>query len=443
VKYVGGLAPLEFNDSGRLFRTAAERFTRISQSVSLAPPPPANGFRRLSIDDRLGNSCYAGWPRDDRELDEWLTKSYENDRNGGEDDEAWYIQALKASQAGDGIFEHPLRAGTVASNLTQQNGRRMGVALLVHGLQKQAQGQPEEFLADLRVALSLGRSLRTCSVVSALGYGQEVGRLAMAASEQWTVALQGRPDLLRAAISVIQQDDPDTPFDPRPHLLSERYLMRDQAKAPAQWLPAQLTPPGRDRERVAPLVDLIGVAWNVPWERERTRRLLGLGFEGSSRQEPPKSVIRGRPGASIFAIHGHTAAEMTENDRLLRTNRRAMILSLAIRIYEIEHGAPPASLGDLVSAGCLTALPSDPYIGDPFHYRLAVKGEKLESLAGPVGAVGAIRPPAQAELQEGQAVLWSVGPDRADSGGTNAPTRFGTLGGGRDIVFIVPRVPAK
>ena len=45
-----------------------------------------------------------------------------------------------------------------------------------------------------------------------------------------------------------------------------------------------------------PEVDLVEFSWAVPWERERTRRLLGLGFEAGTRPGAEK-FVQGRPGA--------------------------------------------------------------------------------------------------------------------------------------------------
>src|SRR6185312_5850370 len=110
VSYVSGLAPLEVNDSGRQFRTAAERYDRVAQSIVLSPDHPAYN-RRASLGDRLLNTPY-GTAEPDPDVVEWVTKVYESDQSSGEQDESWHVQASQASRDKTGIFEHPLRTGT-------------------------------------------------------------------------------------------------------------------------------------------------------------------------------------------------------------------------------------------------------------------------------------------------------------------------------------------
>jgi hypothetical protein len=463
IQYVAGLAPIDVNDSGRQMRSAAERFARASQAALQASDRPPPSRARGSVEERIVQVARTGWVDSDPELEFWLNKVYEIERGAGDPDEIWFIQAEKAgSEATVGLFEHPLRAGTTSSTVAQLNGARMGAALLAHGLQQQGQGRPEQFLTDLKTTLMLGRTLRNGSVISALVHGNEVTRAAISASNQWAIGIDNRSDLLRAAIRIWQADEPAGPFDPRPHYLAERYVMRDLAKAPSQWLQLPLTPPGRDREYAAPLIDLIGIAWSVPWERERTRRLLGIGFESGKRNRSNSELIRGRPGSNLFTLRGNnTPAEMIENDQQLRVHRRAIVLALAIRLYTSEKGTVPGTLHDLLTAGYLPNVPLDPYDDLPFRYRVSA-GEVLTAPQTPalslistgtvaVGRGGPPPPPPPTKSPEpltrtiasGQPLLWSVGLDRTDEGGRNYPTRFGVPAGGNDIVFVVPIAEAK
>ncbi len=461
--YIASLPPLEANDSGRQFRTAAERFARIAQAVPplpkqpdrISPPTP-----RGTLEERVSNIPYQGWSENDFEAQNWMQKIYELDTSAGPQDETWFEQARQAGQEkGVGLFEHPLRTGASSSLQTQANGKRMGTILLAHGLQKQAAGDPARFPAVLQSALALGRSFRNGSIVKSLDFGNEVARACLSATDRWLAALEGRPDLLRQALALLREDDPVEAFDPRPHVLAERYVMRDMAKAPGQFLPAQLTPPGTSPEQTVALVDLIGVAWSVPWERERTRRLLGVGFETGNPTRANRLLVQGRPGTSVFLIRKQSPDEMIDNDRQLRLHRRAALLALAIRLHQVEKLSTPATLDDLVAAGYLSAVPLDPYNSLPFNYRISA-GETLAPpvLPLPAGTPTAKTPstqeprviaPGQPTTQEprviarGQPILWSVGPNRTDEGGRNSPTRPGMTRGGDDIVFLVPTEPAK
>jgi hypothetical protein len=54
-----------------------------------------------------------------------------------------------------------------------------------------------------------------------------------------------------------------------------------------------------------------------------------------------------------------------------RVNCDAVIVGLALQLYFREHGRFPAALSELVQAGYLKSIPSDPFgQGEPIHYRL-------------------------------------------------------------------------
>ncbi|MDB5311448.1 MAG: hypothetical protein JWO38_5650 [Gemmataceae bacterium] len=458
VRYVAGLAPFDEKDAGRGFRTAAERFARIADGLApdRAGPPGLRGARPARIEDQIDDVARAGWPTRDPSVGDWLTRVYTADRPTGEGDETWYVLAARSARQSTGLYEHPLRTGTAAGTVTLLNGRRMGGAVVAHGLQSHAAGDPAALPDDLRTALALGQSLQNGSILVALQHGNEVVRAALAGTDHWLAALDGRPDLLRAALAAVLEDEPAGPFDPTPHLLAERYVTRELTKAPGQWLPAMLTPGGEDKEVVASVADLIALAWSVPWERERGRRLVGLGFEAGLGQEE-HNLVRGRPGSVIFNVRLQTPIELAEIDRQLRTYRRAVQLKLAVRLYQEEKGSAPPDLTALVAEKYIPVVPADPYDGLPFRYRVSA-GEELQPPPSPVAVppAGMTLPgtptplprndPPAAEptrVLRGQPVIWSVGPNRRDGGGRNPPAGPGGLGRGEDIVFLVPPPPGR
>lgn len=430
VEYVASLPPLEASDSGRFFRSAAERFAKVALIVP--PYPRASGSGpRGSLDERIANLPFQGWTAEDGEVVYWIDNLYQSDVATGDQDETWYVQAERAAlDPTAGIFEHPLRSGTTASLQTQANGRRMGLTLLNRGLVQQSRGFPGALPKNLRTTLALSRSLRKGSVVSSLNYGNELNRAGSAATDRWLERFEGHPVHLRLALDALQQDDAEPPFDPRPHLLAERFVIREFTRGPGQYLPQQLTPPGGNRELVSPVVDLIGVAWSVPWERERTSRLLSLGFEAGNSSREVRLLVRGRTGSSIFLSRKTTPTEMEESDRQIRLHRRAAMISVAVRLHQAEKQSTPKSLEELVSGGYLDSIPLDPYDGRPLRFRVSA-GETLTS------------PTQNQSIPAGQVVLWSVGPDRTDESGRTLPTHPGTMRSGPDIVFLVPPVPAK
>lgn len=95
-----------------------------------------------------------------------------------------------------------------------------------------------------------------------------------------------------------------------------------------------------------------------------------------------------------------------------QVDRTAVIVGLALQLHRREKGAFPKTLQELVSAGYLTALPPDPFgKGEPMHYR-------------------------RENTTPQQAILWSVGLDEVDDGGTPGATTDDQQSP-KDIVFKI------
>jgi hypothetical protein len=104
--------------------------------------------------------------------------------------------------------------------------------------------------------------------------------------------------------------------------------------------------------------------------------------------------------------------------------------AVALGLYQIEEGRPAQKLQDLVPKYLPTGLPTDPYSGQEYRYRISA-GEDI-------GLAGRARP--------GQGVIWSTGPDGVDHGGhfhggrlddDDARWSRGTF----DLVTVVPLWP--
>ncbi len=451
IKFVAGLPPLEQNVGGRDFKAAAEQFARLATATS-APferadgLPGAGGIRRPRIEDRLDQSLRSGWPEDDPQLGDFLDRMFV-DLPVGTEEAVWHALVATAAQRPIGIYEYPQMIGVTGTSATpMDNAKRMAVALLARGLQRQAAGDDADFLAKFRATLALSRTLRNGSIVAGFHSGAEVERLTLVALDQWLDRLPARADKLRAAADLLRSTQLPDQFDAAPYFLAERYVLREGMKAPAQWLPNLIAPPGGNLEAIATEVDLVGVAWAVPWERERTRRIVGLGFESGLPANP--KVVLGRPGTGLLIGRIRNPADLIDIDRQLCGLRRTAALKVALRAYRADHGKYPDALPDLVAGGYLRQLPADPYDENRvFGYRLAKPGDSLiippriTTDRGPgVGfgtRIGA--PPETLPLPVGQAILWSVGPDKIDQGGIHMPGGL-VIGPNRppDIVYLVP-----
>ncbi len=478
IQYVNGLSPLDDNAGRREFRTAADRYARsvaiIAPEFDRADRPPTGGGRRLRIDERLDQVPRLGWPVADPELGMWLDRVMVASPEPEEG--PWPALAASATKHPNGVFEYPQLVGVVPSReSTLENARRMSIALLARGLQRQAAGDPEAFLSFLRTTIALSRTMRTGSIINAYTTGAEIERTALLALDRWleeppmvrilqtvlapfpeasvfarvwSQQVSPSPALLRATLEVLEANETTEPFDPTPHYLAERYVLREAQKSPSQWLPLLLTPPGETPERVTHEVELIGISWAVPWERERTRRLVGLGYEmGQPSDRPaeadPRFVV-GRPGEALL-IRPRFPSELPEAERMLRSIRRAAILKLALRLFKAERGRYPEALAELTEAGYLHQLPTDPH--DETHgfgYRVVgAGGETLRAPSRPSGLPGSAGDNIVTRfIPAGQAIIWSVGPDKLDQGGKSLPIG-GPNGFTRpdDLVYIVPFGP--
>jgi hypothetical protein len=478
-----GLITFQENETGRLFRAAAEQYARAGGM----PVNPRPGARPYKLAEQVEQLRGGGFDGTKPELGEWVQAVYDADRAvpapappgaigpgapqpvpGPADAamparpavaEAWYAQALAAADPAQpvAIFEHPRLTPTTAGSATLEHGRGMAVVVLSHGLYRQTAGDPAAFPADLRTGLAVARSLRNGSITAALHRGNDVTALALAATARWLSRVDGRPELVRGVLDEVLRDEravmtrvlPDgttrkaelvttgwgEPFDQLPHQLADRYVVREQMKDPSGWLPQLVTPPGRDKNAPNPEVDLVAFAWSVPWERERTRRLVAYGLEAEYADDY-RRLTRGRPGAALLAVRPAGSGELAGLDRFLRACRRGLAVSLACRLYHHDRGSYPPDLAALVPA-YLPDVPPDPYspAGAALRYRVPAEDEYLPEPT--VGAAGKGAPP-PTRVRAGQPVVWSVGPDGVDGGGRTAPFVISTATRATDLVFVVP-----
>jgi hypothetical protein len=431
--------------------------------------------RRLRPEEKIERVPYLGWPANDPTLEAWLDRVFSVKSAAGEDP-SWHALVEAALQRPVGIFEHPQKIGTfgVAKNLVEY-ARQMSVAMLARGLQLQAHGDSAAFIAQFHAVLYLVQSMRNGSAVACLEMGNTIERVALLALDRWieylvqqqnvwlrtatapipppldpalaaqfeAAASVSQAHLLKPAIALLESFDKTEPFDSSRQYFVERHIIREALKAPGDWLPQLLALPPDNMGGTDPIVDLVSLAWTVPWEKERTRRLVGLGYE----THPPNDdkLLRGRPGMSLF-IRNRTPADLAESDRQICTNRRAGILKLALRAYRVERGHfpdpdMPDSLNELITAGYLRRALPDPYdTNRGFGYRISKKGEILKQPARAQSErIMIAQDPAEWEVLPGQAIIWSVGPDRTDQGGNNPPGPIVVIQGREyDIVYLVP-----
>lgn len=427
--FVAALPTYDENVGGREFRTAAERYARNAAAVT-------NGDLRAKvlIENRIEGALRGGWDAGDAELGEWLDRVFaEPVAVPGE--APWPVLVREAARHPVGVYEQPQLVGTAGTTAAAlDNARRAAGALLARALQAQARGDHTAFPPAAEIVSKLARTVRRGGGLLPLSAAIEIERLLVATCERWLERYEGPAAGPKAVAALFAAADPPDPVDVRSHLLADRYVARMLMQAPAQWLAALLAPPNDPPERAAAEADLVALAWTVPWERERTRRLLGLTSDETAGEL--FRALGGRPGAGLLISRVRVTGEVVEVESQQRVSARALLMRLALRAHQIERGAHPEAAGELVARGYLPRLPLDPYSGDgrPLGYRLSPG----ETLRGTDRVVGTRKEEAPAlAVAAGSAVVWSVGNDRTDQGGRNAPAGPRAA----DIVVIVP--PAR
>jgi hypothetical protein len=152
--------------------------------------------------------------------------------------------------------------------------------------------------------------------------------------------------------------------------------------------------------------------------RLRTRqpwRIARQGLEQSFARlnRAANSYARFRYWLTLQAMPNFARAE---NDTVrAETERRLTVTAIALKRYQLEHSAPPASLDSLVPA-FLPAVPLDPMSGSPLRYRVP---------------------------ESGACILYSTGEDGADDGGdaTNPSGKDFGMWNGRDAVWPAAVAP--
>ena len=431
VAYVASLPLLDENTVGRDMRSAGERYARLAAQAAAPFDQRMDGRRRLRIDERLDQVAANGWTADPEVVT--VLNAVFGDKGEGPETPPWFAQADAAADRPTGMYEDPRLVSGSQTMTALDHARRMAAAVVARGLQRQAEGDPAEFVRSLKTVLGVARNVRNNSVVAAVNVGNGIERAALLVPvEKWLAGLDGRPELLRAALAALVANDPRGPFDPTPHLLAERHMLREMMKAPAQWVPDLLTPGGKAKGDETVEADLVAFGWTVPWERERTRRLVGLGFEGTVAAEYYR-LIRGRPGRGFLIGRFLNSADLSEHDRLVSTFRRVAAVRVAAQLHVVEKGHLPAAADGLREY--LPGYPRDPYDDAPLRYRRADAGETLG------GSSDSRRPDDKLpsfRVEPGQAVVWSVGPNRTDEGGKQMPFQPFSPLRIDDLVFVVP-----
>jgi hypothetical protein len=282
-------------------------------------------------------------------------------------------------------------------------------------LQRQAAGDDEAYVENLRIGLALSRSLRDRAPACDLIFGRKVEGTLLKGLDRWLEKLHGRPDLIRQALALLSRHLDETVDDGKDVEAIAALIHQNSLDIPLsldQYLSFYDGPARQDS--LSGRVPFV-TAGLVPWEQARLVRIFRLMYSGDRQQQ---SWFIGRENELGALVQFGPNDSLINRDRLRNLAKqpgelcvaRAMQLKLALRWYQADNGKPAENLDELAPK-YLPSIPVNPYDGEPFRYELS-RGEEIvlplgANTIGPGGAAPTQKVPA------GQGVLWSESKDRA------------------------------
>jgi hypothetical protein len=335
-----------------------------------------------------------GWPRQDREMVRWLDRMFAD---------AWVQEAETAARLPLGMIQDPRHSdGAVDVGHVYRDCRALGTLFTVRALQRQAQGDARAALKDLETALALSRQVKNLAVGVFLFSGLGMERDALTGYRHWLRNVPSDKALLRDGLAVLQHHEAANPT-PENAIKAQYLSMRENDPVFANhpdWVNELLT-----------------TSYQVPWEKERQRRLaraLVAGLLQVNEQPQSKHPVennnsniyaqqalrlglppRDGPGSRLGAakwgellvqfLVAHPRAgflTVTHTGNILTLH--AAELATALALYQIDHGTPDSL--DVLVPDYLAALPTDPASGAPLGYRIS-KGETIAQGFPPITLV--------------------------------------------------------
>ena len=450
--FVASLPTTEKNKAGELMRSACARVNSLERALA----ERRRNERHQQPDNfwsQLQEVLEHGWSGKTPAVAQWLDAMLQDN---------WVADLAEVPDLPPGVFENP-KLLTIGSHMDKlQSARTLTTVLAVRGLQRQAAGDDAVFVENLRIGLTVSRSLQHDSPTIAALVGRATESVWPSALDCWLENLRGHPEVLERVLRTLIQYEVQMP-DERESLQAEYLIaLNTLEQTPEVLLHVSIDNSMKEDAEV----QVAALAWLFPWEQERHHRILRVVFQGDNRQRR-----KAREWGGVLSQLGF------RSDRLARPKRglarlRVAQLKVALRLYQAETGKPATTL-DVLVPRYLPAIPLDPFDGHPFRYRLS-RGERLgwppppqavpghgqpaggagPAPGGPPGAMVVAPPAAMAGMPEqgppgppppttrfvpkGQGILWSVGVDSHDDGGVQQSlNEFGATFG-EDIIYLVP-----
>jgi hypothetical protein len=422
-RYLASLPAVENNLARPRIRAALSHFVRRIQELPSSPPA-----RTFAVDEPLrpedapfGFQLHSaisreGWPANRAALESWMEQLF---------DAPWPGELAEAVQLPVGVLADLRKAPGRRSLVGVELEGRAAMVLAGHGLLRQAQGDAEAFVADLRTGLAYSRHLRKHASQPVWSIGLFVQHWFLSALDQWLMALDDRPELLREVLRELRRHESETAGDGNDTRTADYLLARDDIDHPEQVLRLLGGVSSRDEGRLA-TVAAMSKAWAFPRERERNLRLLGWLHAGTA---CPPEVVRQTPWKDLV----HTwdpKFEARRRHELAQLRMREV--AVALRCYRVVKGTAAEHL-DVLVPDFLPAIPPDPYDEKPIRFRIS-SGEVIKGWARN-----------DQTALPGQGILWCVGADGADGQdcGGRRNGSWSSSDTSEDAVYLVPLPPRR
>lgn len=457
--FVADLAEAAENEAGTRMRGALIRLGSRIQEGRAKPPgamapgmPPGAAAEGNSLLDQAATVGERGWPATKGprpKLAVWLDDLFT--------DEDWQV-LHDAAALPAGMIEDPRNMTLLTRLAAAREAPSLGTVLTARGLQKQAEGDPAVFVRHLDTGLAVVRNLANHAPEIVVPIALSTEDTLLHGVERWLERLDGRPDLLRQALTALTRHTREMPEPYREIALVAYLICRNGLDQPQTWLPYAGS--------MGPQAALVALIRQVPWERQRQERLVRLQFDRQYGGAGTAGAAYPWQFALLPAlpVKGQRYAQGMPRRQVLLEATRLMV---GLRLYQAEKTTPARRLSQLVPE-VLPAVPADPFGGGPFRYRLS-KGEEIVwpadavlaegasggAAAGGMGMPGAAAAPAMGgppgmpgmmpappepkrKIPAGQGILWSVGEDRIDDRGHRQGAGDMSSLPGSDLIYLVP-----
>lgn len=421
-EFVASLPTPEENKAGQRIRSAAAAVDSWQkQHARLKPTKPLFPGEALhpntQFTDQLGEVLSRGWPSGKPELDAWLDRIFAA---------KWPQELAPVPGLPLGMMTDPRNETFRTFQTNFLSARSLCALLAVRGLQLQERGDSRAFVTNLRIGLAVSRNLRHNAIVLSDLVGWVTEADLLRGVERWLERLDGDQKAeLRQVRDLLLHHEAELSDEETQTLKAEYLLAKNSLDLPELFY---------DGYR-AQDIDMIRLAGQVPWERQRQLRILRACFEGT----PQELYMAQRASPPELARALGDQSHLTASRKVEQARLHAAQLEVALRLYQAETGKPATSLA-VLTPKYLPHIPADPFDGRPFRYRLS-KDERLAWVTDTQGFV-----PQQRKdrlVPPGQGILWSIGADGKDDGGRRQALVPVNREPGEDLIFLVPLPPRK